>query len=284
MYSLIKRIGLIILISLIVYVNADYFFPLFQSEDLPEEIDNSPSIGEKHSVNQETNILLAGIDNGGDVGDNMTDSLILLTIDQSDYEIDLLSIPRDTKIDFYDLEPAKINSGYAEGGLKLTTELAEKLLEVEIDHTVVVNYSVFIELVDAVGGVELEIEDDLFYQDKSDNLLIDIKAGKQKLSGEKALDFVRYRDRITGDIGRISRQHKFLTSFKENLVKPDNLTELPGALLSIYNNVETDLKPLEIARLSYEMRNFSDYQMEMDLLDGRHELIDGISYWVVSEE
>ena len=283
MYLIIKRIGLIIIISLIVYSNADYVFPFFKTENIEKEINQRRYIGDKDIIDDEINILIAGIENG-DADENMTDSLILLQINQAKKEIDLLSIPRDTKIDFYDLELAKINGGYAEGGIQLTTELVEKLLEIEVDHTAIVNYSVFIELVDAIGGVDVEIEDDLFYQDKSDNLLIDFKAGKQKLNGKEALEFVRYRDRITGDIGRISRQHKFLTSFKENLFKPANLLELPNVLVSLFSNIDTDLNPLEVAKISYRMRDFTDYQVEMDLLAGRHELIDGISYWIVSEE
>ncbi len=283
MYSLTKRIGLIVVISLIVYSNAGYVFPFFKAENIEGEINQKREIDNVYELDDEINILIAGIDNNDSDAD-MTDSLILLQIDQTNEEIDLLSIPRDTKIDFYDLDLAKINSGYAEGGIQLTTELVEELLEINIDHTAIVNYSVFIELVDAVGGVDIEIENDLFYQDKSDGLLIDFKTGKQELNGEEALEFVRYRDQITGDIGRISRQHKFLTSFKESLFKPANLFELPNVLVSLFSNIDTDLNPLEVAKISYRMRNLTDYQIEMDLLAGRHELIDGISYWIVSEE
>ena len=126
----------------------------------------------------------------------------------------MLSIPRDSRVKIDGHGWDKINHAYAYGGSKLSKSVVEKLLGIPIEYTVVMNFQGFVRMIDALGGVTIDVEKRMYYSDPYDDdrgLYIDLHPGVQKLNGKAAIEYVRYRDE-EGDIGRVARQQKFLTA------------------------------------------------------------------------
>lgn len=133
---------------------------------------------------------------------------------------------------------------YREGGPSALITAVEALTEVRVDRYVVVDYGDFEGLVDALGGVEVVVEKNLSYVDQSQNLIIDIPAGKQVLDGKEALKYVRYREG-EDEYGRLGRQQKFLLALAE-VVRTRGMGAARALIRPLLNGgVETDLDFME---------------------------------------
>ena len=128
-----------------------------------------------------------------------------------------VTIPRDTlaKVPGYSVK--RVNAFHAIGGKNLAEEAVEELLGINIDRVLVVNYEVFKEMVDMLGGIEVDVQKSMKYDDKRGALHIDLAAGTQTLDGEEAMGYVRYRK--DGDFNRQKRQREFMLLFKEQAIK-----------------------------------------------------------------
>ena len=156
-------------------------------------------------------VMIMGVDSrGDDVG--RSDTLMVTAVDVDQKKAALLSIPRDTRVAIDGHGFDKINHAYAYGGHKLTQQTVEHLLDVPIDHYIVIDIKSFERIIDAIGGVDINVEKRMHYEDPWDDdggLVIDLYPGEQHMDGKKAIQYVRYRDG-EGDIGRIGRQQKFM--------------------------------------------------------------------------
>ncbi len=212
---------------------------------------------------------------------NRTDTLMIVSFDLKTEQIGILSIPRDTRVKLPENKGYhKINAAYAYGGIELTKQVIEEEFQIPIDYHLQVGYQGFEKLVDKFGGVEIDVKDDLNYVDQAANLNIAIKAGKQTLTGRQALDYIRFRDKITGDIGRIERQQKFLRAALKQLLNLKTVFNLPGLIEQTMAAVKTNIELKEAVGL---VRNFADiglHQVEMVVLPGEPDYIEGISYWL----
>ena len=153
-----------------------------------------------------------------DVG--RSDTLMVATLDPKKDQAALMSVPRDTRVKIKGHGWDKINAAYAYGSAKGGPEAGEKLaqrtvedfLGVNMDHYVVVNIQAFQKIIDAIGGIDIDVEKRMYYEDPWDDdggLIIDLQPGMQHMDGKTAVTYVRYRDE-EGDIGRIKRQQKFM--------------------------------------------------------------------------
>jgi len=141
-------------------------------------------------------VLLMGVDRrDGDVG--RSDTLMLAAVDEEHGRAALLSIPRDTRIEVGSYGYDKINHAYAFGGHEMTLASVSALVGVPITHYIMVDTSSFERIVDAVGGVDIDVEKRMYYEDPWDDgggLVIDLQAGEQHMNGAQAIQYVRYRD------------------------------------------------------------------------------------------
>ncbi|MCK8815899.1 LCP family protein [Natroniella sulfidigena] len=234
-------------------------------------------------LEERINILVLGIDAEADEN-KRSDTLLLVSLDLTTNEVGVISIPRDTRVKLADRDSYhKINAAYAYGGVDLTRQTVEEFLDISIDHYLKADYQGFIDVVDALGGVELDIEEDLYYVDRADDLYIDLKAGTRKLDGEDALKYVRFRDSQLGDIGRVQRQQEFLRATVDQLLNPQTIFRLPGLIREVNDAVMTDLKLTDKMQLTGIANQFSLEQVQMELLPGIPDYISGISYWVPLE-
>ena len=173
------------------------------------------------------NILAVGKDK---VGLN-TDTIMVAHIDTENDVLNILSVPRDTmsKVKRY---VKKINAAYGVGGGKGNIDNLKKeltmLLGIQIDRYVVVNLDAFEQAIDAMGGVTIDVPQDMKYKDPYQDLMINISKGPQTLNGNQAVGFVRYRHGYAnGDLGRIEAQQLFIEALINQCKSPSIVNKIP---------------------------------------------------------
>ena len=191
-----------------------------------------------------------------------------------------LSVPRDTLIEIPGHGEDKINAAYAFGGPKLMVETLEGVTSLSINNYVVMDFDGVKDIVDALGGVELEVEEPISVG--LDGQKVEIPAGRQNLDGLQALAYVRYRGGPTADIGRIAHQQKFLSAMVREIASPSKIPRWPATLRAVSNDTTTNMNPLEIARFVLRMGLFGG--LEVETYPGTPQYIGGIAYWVPDKE
>ena len=225
------------------------------------------------------NIVVMGCDiRKDDVG--RSDTLFVVMLDKSKKNAALLSVPRDTRVKIKGHGWDKINAAFAYGGQKLTRETVQDFLGIKLDNYVLVDFRGFKGLVDAVGGVDINVEKRMYYYDPYDGFEIDLRPGMQHMDGKTAMQYVRYRDE-EGDIGRIRRQQKFLMALYRHIASKNIIAKIPGVSKQIMSMVKTDLSLKEMVELGNVMREMVEKDgLKMSMVPGEPEYIDGISYWI----
>ncbi|MDQ3184257.1 MAG: LCP family protein [Actinomycetota bacterium] len=192
----------------------------------------------------------------------------------------MLTVPRDTLVDIPGVGEDKINAAFASGGPDLTVETLENLTGVRMNDYVVVHFGGVEEIVDALGGITLEVDKPI--RVGIDGRRVYIPAGTQTLDGQQALAYVRYRGGPTADIGRIGRQQKFLRELARESTSLTKLPRLPATARATWRNIDTNMNPLEAAR--FAVRTRLSGVGDAELYPGTPQYIGGIAYWVPDKE
>ena len=249
-------------------------------------VDNKPDYNEDDKkgmlvANDKATVMIMGVDErADDVG--RSDTLMIATLDQDKNQAALLSVPRDTRVKIKGHGFDKINAAYAYGGRKLTQETIESLLNTHIDHYIKINVHGFTKIIDALGGIDIDVEKRMYYEDPWDDdggLYIDLQPGMQHMDGKTAITYVRYRDE-EGDIGRIKRQQNFMKAVMDKLVSPTIIPKLPAIVSAVSDSVETDMSVSEILSFLGTLQDAKDNGLKSEMLPGKPVYIEGISYWV----
>jgi LCP family protein required for cell wall assembly len=231
----------------------------------------SPPFGGKDRVS----ILAVGVDNSQ--GRGLADTIIAIMVWPKTGEIAALSIPRDSWVAVPGLGENKINASHSYGGLQLTIETVETLLGFPFDYYVEVNVEGLVRLVDAVGGVDIDVEKRMKYRDHSQNLSIDLEPGVQHLNGEQAVGYARFRHDATGDLGRIERQQKFLRAVARELLSPEHVTRVGRLADAFVNTVDTNMTVRDILSLKRIMEQAGPEGIRMATLPASPRTIHGQS-------
>jgi LCP family protein required for cell wall assembly len=189
----------------------------------------------------------------------------------------LLAVPRDTLVEIPGLGQDKINAAFANGGPELTVETLEDFTGLPIGNYVVLNFGGVEEIVEALGGITLNVEEPI--ETEQDDEYFFIPAGARELTGDEALAYVRYRGGPTADIGRIGRQQRFLRALADELSSPENLPRLPATLRAVRRNVQTNMNPFEATRFAVRLV-LPAGGGGTEIYPGTPQYINGISYWV----
>ena len=226
-------------------------------------------------------VLLMGVDRrDGDVG--RSDTLMLAAVDEEHGRAALLSIPRDTRIEVGSYGYDKINHAYAFGGHEMTLASVSALVGVPITHYIMVDTSSFERIVDAVGGVDIDVEKRMYYEDPWDDdggLVIDLAPGEQHMNGAQAIQYVRYRDG-EGDIGRIGRQQHFMRALLAQLLSPQVLPRLAAVVDEVKNAVDTDLTTRQLLTLATRLKDMEAGGVSMQMVAGTPAYLGDVSYWI----
>ena len=228
-----------------------------------------------------THIMIMGVDRrSDDIG--RSDTLMVASIDAAQEKAALLSIPRDTRVAIEGNGYDKINHAYAFGGHALTQKSVENLLGVTMDHYILIDTKAFARIIDAMGGIDINVQKRMYYEDPWDDdggLVIDFYPGEQHLDGKKAMEYVRYRDG-EGDIGRIGRQQAFMKAVLAKLISTDMLPRLPQLVEEVRSTIETDMTVAELLDFAKIMKGVQANGMTAQMVPGSPGFHEDISYWI----
>ena len=227
------------------------------------------------------NILVMGVDERGNDG-GRSDTLFLVTVDTAAKKISLLSIPRDTRVRIPGRGWDKINHAFAFGRQQLSQKAVEDLLGIPVDYYVTVNFAGFNKIIDAIGGVSIDVEKRMYYSDPYDDnggLVINLYPGLQRMDGKTAIQYVRYRDE-DGDIGRVERQQKFLRAVLQQLASPEVLPRIPAIIRETVAAVSTDMWPADMVNLAKLLADVARQGLDTASVPGSPRTLGDISYWI----
>ncbi|MFN8577061.1 MAG: LCP family protein [Candidatus Sericytochromatia bacterium] len=213
-----------------------------------------------------------------------TDAIMLVKM--TDDKIDLVSIPRDSRVLIPGYGYNKINAANVFGGPELVKRTIDNWLGIHIDDYALVNTFGIVQFVDLFGGVDFNVPKRMKYNDFSAKLFIDIYPGMQHLDGKKVHDFLRFRHDGMGDLNRVARQQEILKAMVPQILKPLNIIKIPKAVRIINSNMETNIstgKFLFLANKALQMTNLKD-SISMHTLPGDGKMYKGGWYWFIDEK
>lgn len=236
------------------------------------------------------NFLVVGIDayDNTDAKGQRTDTMILAQYNFRDKKMNLLSIPRDTRVKkdngYYD----KINHAHAYGGMDYTMDAVRKLTNLDLKYYVRMDYRAVEEIVDTIGGVNIYVPQRMLYDDTTEGkeFHVDLYEGQQVLNGDQSIQFLRWRKNndktgyAEGDVGRIKAQQEFIKALVKQSLKAKNITKIPK-MIKIYNEyIDTNIPLNTVVRggLSGIRMNFDN--INTHTLPGSGQYINNISYFV----
>jgi len=216
------------------------------------------------------NVLLLGVDrrpSAAEGSSSRSDTIMLAQVTPGTGRVELLSVPRDL---FVEVEPGvedRINSAYAYGGVEQAKAAMENLTGVPIDSHAIIDFEGFEDVINAMGGVEIDVEDEIPPKYK-------IEDGVQNLNGEQALFYTRYRGTPGGDLDRIGHQQKMLAALRSKMLAWNSFTKMPAMLKIANENVDTDLGLLQAISLGRALAtNSGDGDLQAVQLKGYPETL-----------
>lgn len=244
-------------------------------KDIPNYNDNAVKTADGEYL-----ILLVGVDKNGDDDTNTdftrTDTIMLLKADTKTGKMDLMSIPRDSRIKIRD-KFDKVNHAHAFGGIELTMQTLRSFLGLDIDYYVQINYQALINIVDALGGVDYDVPEGITI----DKGKVQIKPGPNHLDGNEVMWFLRTRNIYNnGDIGRVNTQQGFVKAMVDEIVKKSKNMNIMTFISNYLKYVKTNLPMTAIMDLAGNINNFSSDKMDTHIVPGMEQTIDGTSYYI----
>lgn len=274
------------LLSALIGVGLGYFITLVYR---PQLIPPSLRIG---GLTKPQTILLLGVDvvysgdrrhSKADLASfqGRSDTIMMARFDPKTNSFSVLSIPRDTNVSVPGYGHQKINGANALGGESLAIRTVQALTGVPIEHFVVLNVHGLVELVDALGGITVQIPKKMKYRDRTAKLNINLSPGPYTLNGSEAMGFVRFRHDALGDIGRVQRQEIFIRAVMDKAMSPASWAKVPELLKLAQKHVKTDLTVPEIMQILSFVRSVPKSNQHMIMLPGN---FSGTGDWAVDED
>ncbi|EOY2814559.1 LCP family protein [Enterococcus faecalis] len=275
--------GIILVLFLaVVGMGAKLYWDVSKSMDKTYETVERSKKSQVNLNNKEPfSVLLLGIDTGDDgrVEQGRSDTTIVATVNPRDKQTTLVSLARDTYVDIPGQgKQDKLNHAYAFGGASLAMDTVENYLNIPINHYVSINMAGLKELVNAVGGIEVN-NNLTFSQDG-----YDFTIGKISLDGEQALSYsrMRYED-PNGDYGRQERQRKVIEGIVQKVLSLNSVSNYQEILTAVSDNMKTDLNFDDMKKIALDYRSAFG-KVKQDQLQGTGFMQDGVSYQRVDEQ
>lgn len=226
-------------------------------------------------------VLIIGVDDSANRGFNSSarsDALLLVTFNEENKSVKLLSIPRDSYVYIPSIgRKDKITHAHANGGPSSTIETVENLLDIPINYYVKVNFNAFIDIVNALDGIDVDVPYSFTEQDSKDNAgAIHLEKGYQHLNGEQALALARTRKQ-DNDIERGKRQQEILKAIINKALSVGSITKYSSVIEAVGKNMETDIS-------FDEMKTFFNYVKAGSSLDIETLTLDGEDLWIPNSQ
>lgn len=288
------KILLVVLILLLAF-GGGYIYYLFHSgkkaaENAYVEDSRTKSELRDESVQPLTDnisIMIVGIDDSkkrsqGE-GNSRSDALLVATLNNKDKSIKLVSIPRDSYVYIPTVGyKDKITHAHAYGGIDATRETVEGLLNVPIDYYFRVNFDAFIEIVDALGGVTVDVPYEINELDENDKRTVHLMPGTQEVNGREALALARTRHQDS-DVERGKRQQMILEAIASKATSVTSFTKYDKVLAAVGNNMQTDMTFDEMKSLFAYLQNGMP-DIDSLSLKGSDDMSSGIYYYLLQDD
>lgn len=256
----------------------DLLFGPTPLEDLSPQEQESEALRRAES---NVNVLFIGADDSGEAG-SRSDTMIFAVFRPTDKDVSFLSIPRDSLVTIPGYGQDKLNAAYAYGGEELLKETVEDVLRTRIDHIVKMDFNSFPKIINAMGGIVIDVPQDMYYEDPYQDLVIDLKEGRQRLRGKDALAFVRWRDDGKGDLGRIERQQVFLQALGKKATHLWPHQALATAFV-LQKEIDSDFSFPQMARLGLDMIGTGRDDIHSHHLEVDPQHINNVSYALLDQ-
>ena len=220
---------------------------------------------------------------GTQAGEGTTDTIILAHVDLDRRIATLISIPRDTWVAIPGHGNQKLNAAYAFGGAPLTSRLVGALTGAHIDSTIAIDPVGAKQIVDALGGLNVDVEHDMDYDDNYGNLHIHLKRGEQYLTGGQVVEYMRFRHDIESDWGRMRRQQQVLHEIVRELGEPQNWPKVPRLVALARKDVSTPLNDAQLQALVELYRGVPSDNVRTFTLPGRADFVGDASVVIVDD-
>ncbi|MGO3751380.1 MAG: LCP family protein [Peptoniphilaceae bacterium] len=279
MKKFFKSFILTILIVTILFVGSISYFIIKNHIENPGDFISDLNNGENRLT-----FLLLGVDNINvdNTGESRSDTIMIVDIDLETGNSNIISIPRDTYAAIKGHGNQKLNHSYHFGGTELTLDTVNNLLNTDIKYYMAMDYEFVKDVVNTVGGVEVDVPIDMDYEDlyADPPLKIHLKKGMQNLNGDEAIQFLRFRKGYADqDLSRVQAQQQFVSSFLNKIKTPSSFIKAP-VLLSSYDKYTVSNIPFsQIVKLGINIRNISKDSIEATTLPGNAAYKNRISYF-----
>ncbi|WP_286183925.1 LCP family protein [Clostridium sp. CCUG 7971] len=283
----LKRLVILLIVLVLAFPAAAFGYVYFKLNSIHDSSADQSILDNLNFKNEKgiTNILLAGTDGRPGEKNSRSDAMMILTVDNKNKSLKLTSLARDSYVDIPGHGKQKLTHAYVYGGINLLTETIEKNFDLDIQNYAVVDFFSFMDIVDALGGVSVEVKKDELkelnkfipetyaWNESSDKGSIEYvnSAGKQTLNGYQTLAFSRIRKNDTA-MERDRRQREVI----EGLISGVNdlpITKYPNLVDTILPYVKTNMKPTQILALGGKVLSIGDLsikQMEFPIDDDVH--------------
>lgn len=208
-----------------------------------------------------TNVLVLGLDDAVNMDNDeekRADAILLISMENATGKVRILNIPRDTWVEMpQNKGETRLSNVYAVGGAPLMVRTINQMFDISIHQYVVIDLATFGRIVDAVGGIDLYVEQNMDYDDPEAELSIHMRQGYRHLDGKGAEYYLRYRSDDLGDLGRTQRQQKFVKAFYAKLLRVDTLPKIPAIADIIKQNVTTSAELFDSVHIGNVIRKLS---------------------------
>lgn len=247
-----------------------------------DEEDENPIVMPVDKETGKINVLMVGLDKGG----FRTDTILIATYDLDENKIDILSIPRDTRM-YVGGRYQKINCAYAisqngkRKGINGTIEAVSRLTAIPINYYVEFTCDAFRKTIDALGGVDYDVPQNMNYDDPYQNLHIHLTKGPQHLDGDKAEQLVRFRKYPMGDIDRVKVQQNFMKALAEQKLNATILDKIPDIFEVIESEINTNFSITSVSKYLLNVADLKSENIKAYSLPGVSDSESyGASYWI----
>lgn len=244
-----------------------------------EKIASQKEVG--RVVEHELFFLLTGVDlnDGQESTHSRSDTMMLFKANFKTGDIDLISLPRDSRVMVKD-NLTKLNHAHSMGGIDLTIETIRKWLNVDLDYYVEVDFQAVQDIVDGMGGIDYTVPEGVNFEFEG----VTIQEGPQKMDGAHALAYLRHRKGYAeGDLGRVKAQQDFLKTMLKEAIKPDKIGSIPSYIKTYFDRVRTNIPWNEIVGMLTQIGSLHADSLHTHIIPGEGKYIDGVSYYVVDD-
>ncbi len=280
--TIIKNIFIVLsIITIVVWISL-YTINYNIGDDF---VNTDGSINYNVEKKKEINALVVG------VNDYLSDTMIYVKYNVENGKIAMMSIPRDTYVTNEYCIGHKLNGIYRGKNIVPLIEEIQEQIGVKIDYYLVFQADMLIDMVDAIGGVEVTVPFAMKYDDPTQNLHINIPKGTQVLDGKNAEGYVRFRHNndmtvgyAMGDLDRTEVQQEFIKKFIATVLNPKNIGKIPDLINIANNNTKTNVTVREALKYVTDVSKIDTSNIYSITAPGEAKMIDGLSYFLLDKE